>query len=108
MKLKDCYSALSVYANARTEDIKKDSRRLALQHHSDVNPGNIKGAEAKFKEINESYEISGNEEMRSVMTVQARSQAIHQRQYPRITSIGLRSQLSYWKFFEGLPAWALS
>ena len=64
MDLKDYYGILGVNAGASTEDIKRAFRRLALQHHPDHNPENIREAEIKFKEINEAYEILSDEEMR--------------------------------------------
>jgi len=64
MEPKDYYSILGVNTDASAEDIKKAFRRLALQHHPDRNPENIKEAEAKFKEVNEAYEILSNDEMR--------------------------------------------
>ena len=64
MSSKDYYNILGVNADASAEDIKKAFRRLALQYHPDRNPGNIAEAEAKFKEVNEAYEILGNEELR--------------------------------------------
>ncbi len=42
--------------DATEKEIKQAYRRLARQHHPDVNPGN-KGAEEKFKEINAAYEV---------------------------------------------------
>lgn len=47
-------SGINIYA--RDEDIKRAYRQLALQYHPDVNPS----PEAKFKEINEAYEVPGN------------------------------------------------
>jgi len=64
MELKDYYGILGVNVDASAEDIKKAFRRLALQYHPDRNPGNTTEAEAKFKEINEAYEILGNQELR--------------------------------------------
>ncbi len=64
MDLKDYYSILGVNVDASAGDIKRAFRQLALQHHPDHNPENIKEAEAKFKEINEAYEILGDEETR--------------------------------------------
>lgn len=53
---KDYYSILGVSRNATEKEIKQAYRRLARKYHPDVNPGN-KSAEAKFKEINEAYEV---------------------------------------------------
>ena len=64
MGLKDYYSILGVNKDASAEDIKKAFRRLALLHHPDRNPKSIKEAEAKFKEINEAYEVLSDDEKR--------------------------------------------
>ena len=56
MEYKDYYKSLGVDKNATPEQIKKAYRKLARQHHPDVNP-NDKGAEQKFKEINEANEV---------------------------------------------------
>ena len=57
---KDYYKILGVDKNATEEDVKKAYRRLAHQHHPDKAGGN----EAKFKEINEAYQILSNKEKR--------------------------------------------
>jgi len=49
----DYYKTLGVDKNASAEDIKKAYRKLAHQHHPDKTGGN----EAKFKEINEAYQV---------------------------------------------------
>ncbi|GAA4036900.1 J domain-containing protein [Hymenobacter glaciei] len=53
---KDYYKVLGLEKSATPEQIKKAYRKLARQHHPDVNP-NDKGAEQKFKEINEANEV---------------------------------------------------
>ncbi len=53
---KDYYRILGVNRDASERDIKQIYRKLARKHHPDVNPGD-KSAEAKFKEINEAYEV---------------------------------------------------
>ena len=63
MDYKDYYKALGVDKNATPEQIKKAYRKLARQHHPDVNP-NDKGAEQKFKEINEANEVLSDSEKR--------------------------------------------
>lgn len=60
---KDYYSILGVKRDATELEIKQAYRRLARKHHPDVNPGD-KSAEAKFKEINEAYEVLSNKEKR--------------------------------------------
>ena len=56
MASKDYYNILGVKRNASEQEIKDAYRRLARKHHPDVNSGD-KSAEAKFKEINEAYEV---------------------------------------------------
>jgi len=56
---KDYYATLGVTKSATEKEIKQAFRKLARKHHPDVNP-NDKVAEAKFKEINEAYEVLGD------------------------------------------------
>jgi curved DNA-binding protein len=63
MEYKDYYKTLGVAKNADEKEIKKAYRRLARQFHPDVNPGD-KAAEARFKEINEAYEVLSDDEKR--------------------------------------------
>ena len=60
MNLKDYYHILGLSKDTSTEEIKKAFRQLASRYHPDHNPENIQAAEAKFKEINEAYEILGD------------------------------------------------
>jgi len=53
---KDYYSLLGIPKNAPDKDVKAAYRRLARKYHPDVNPGD-KVAEARFKEINEAFEV---------------------------------------------------
>jgi curved DNA-binding protein CbpA len=64
MTLKDYYQILGVRRDASGEDIRKAFRHLALRYHPDHNPGNPTEAEEKFKEINEAYEVLGDEQKR--------------------------------------------
>lgn len=63
MEYKDYYKILGVDKNASAKDIKKTYRKLARKYHPDVNPDNTE-AEAKFKEINEAYEVLKDKEKR--------------------------------------------
>ncbi len=53
---KDYYELLGLQKGASEEDIKKGFRKMALQYHPDRNKDN-KDAEAKFKEVNEAYQV---------------------------------------------------
>lgn len=63
MEYKDYYKILGVDKKATAKEIKQAYRRLAKQHHPDVNQGN-KDAETRFKEINEAHEVLGDAEKR--------------------------------------------
>ena len=60
---KNYYGTLGVAKNASDKEIRSAYRRLARQHHPDVNPGDA-GAEAKFKEINEAYQVLSDTDSR--------------------------------------------
>ena len=64
MTEKDYYELLEVSRDANGDEIKKSYRRLAMKYHPDRNPGN-KEAEAKFKEINEAYDVLKDEQKRA-------------------------------------------
>jgi molecular chaperone DnaJ len=56
MAKRDFYEVLGVARGATEDEIKKAYRKVAMQFHPDRNPGD-KGAEAKFKEATEAYEV---------------------------------------------------
>lgn len=60
---KDYYEVLGVDRGADTKDIKSAFRRLARQYHPDVSQE--AGAEDRFKEINEAYEVLSDDEKRA-------------------------------------------
>ncbi len=60
---RDYYEVLGLSKGASEEEIKKAYRKLAKQYHPDMNPGD-KEAEAKFKEVNEAYQVLTDPEKR--------------------------------------------
>ncbi len=58
---KDYYEILGVSKNASDDEIKKAYRRLAHKYH----PDKAGGEEAKFKEINEAYQVLSDKQKRS-------------------------------------------
>ena len=64
MAKNDYYATLGVSREASADDLKKAYRKLAMQYHPDRNPGD-KAAEAKFKEVNEAYEVLKDDQKRA-------------------------------------------
>ena len=56
---KDYYKILGVEKNATQDELKKAFRKLAMKHHPDKG-----GDEAKFKELNEAYQVLGDKDKR--------------------------------------------
>lgn len=56
MASKDYYTLLGVSRTASEKEVRTAYRKLARQYHPDVNLGDI-SSEARFKEINEAYEV---------------------------------------------------
>ena len=61
---RDYYEVLGVGKTASDDEIKSAFRRMAKQYHPDLHP-NDKEAEAKFKEVNEAYEVLSNADKRA-------------------------------------------
>ncbi len=59
----DYYEVLGVNRNATDEEIKKAFRKLAFKHHPDHNHHD--GAEKKFKEVNEAYQVLSDADKRA-------------------------------------------
>ncbi|ACB84767.1 molecular chaperone DnaJ [Natranaerobius thermophilus] len=64
MAKRDYYEILGVDRNASQNEIKKAYRKLARKYHPDVNQDDEQ-AEDKFKEIQEAYEVLGDEQKRT-------------------------------------------
>ncbi len=64
MAKRDYYEVLGVARDAGEDDLKKAYRKLAMQWHPDRNQGNAE-AEAKFKELNEAYDVLKDAEKRA-------------------------------------------
>ena len=60
---RDFYEVLGIVKGASKDEIKSAYRKLALQYHPDRNKE--PGAEEKFKEINEAYEVLSNDQKKS-------------------------------------------
>lgn len=65
VEYKDYYKLLGVSRGASKKEISQAFKKLARQYHPDLNPDN-KAAEAKFKDINEAYEVLKDEEKRKL------------------------------------------
>ncbi len=65
MEYRDYYATLGVPRNASKADIKKAFRKLARQHHPDVNKGDA-AAERRFKELSEANEVLSDPEKRKL------------------------------------------
>ena len=60
---KDYYKTLNISKSASADDIKRAYKKLAVKYHPDVNKE--AGAEAKFKEINEAYQVLSDPQKKS-------------------------------------------
>jgi molecular chaperone DnaJ len=65
MAKEDFYKILGVKKDAKPDEIKKAYRRLARKYHPDVNPGD-KGAEERFKEMSEAFDVLSDPKKRKV------------------------------------------
>ena len=61
---KDYYKILGITKSATDDEIKKAYRKLALKYHPDKNKA--AGAEDKFKEVAEAYEVLSDKKKRDI------------------------------------------
>jgi len=64
VNMQDYYQILGVSRDAGQDEIKKAYRRLALCYHPDRHQQEKEKAEEKFKEVNEAYQILGDDDKR--------------------------------------------
>jgi len=62
---RDYYEVLGVERTATADEVRKAYKREALKHHPDRNPGDAT-AEAKFKAVNEAYQVLSDDEKRQI------------------------------------------
>src|ERR1700744_6178486 len=64
MAKQDYYETLGVAKGANADDLKRAYRKMAMQYHPDRNAGD-KGAEQKFKDVNEAYDVLKDDQKRA-------------------------------------------
>ena len=87
--MKNYYQILGIDRAADQEEIKRAFRRMASLYHPDHNPQAPKEAEEKFKEINQAYEVLGDEARRRQY-----DRLIHQRK-PRSREVTMEEFLKW-------------
>jgi len=63
---KDYYAILGLSRDSTEKEVKSSYKRLAVKHHPDKNPNDRKGAEERFKDIAEAYEVLVDKQKRAV------------------------------------------
>lgn len=98
MDKKNYYAILKIKRTATGEEVKKAYRQLAFECHPDRNPDSCE-AEEKFKEINEAYEVLGDQEKRKCYDRQGQT-AYRTRHYRQYYQEDLSERMTLENFFE--------
>ncbi len=96
MPEREYYEILGVARDATPEAIKKAYRGLARKYHPDVNPGD-KTAEAKFKEVQQAYDILSDQEKRALYDRHGRAA------FEGLAAAGPRANAQEWASRFGQP-----
>lgn len=94
---RDYYDVLGVARDATADQIKKAYRKLARQHHPDLNPDNKAKAEAQFKQVQQAYDILSDAEKR------ARYDRFGHAAFEGVGAAGPRSAAADWAAGQGHP-----
>lgn len=98
----DPYKILGVQKTASLDEIKKAYRKLAKNHHPDLNPGN-KEAEKKFKDISHAFDLIGTKEAKDKFD-RGETDEQKQHQYEQYRQQGAGSQRYSSHFGEDFDA----
>jgi curved DNA-binding protein CbpA len=87
VRSKDPYELLGVSRQASADEVRRAYRRLVRKHHPDANPDDP-GAEERFKELYQAYEVLSNPEKRRSYDQRVRAASQRNRERPRARSGG--------------------
>jgi DnaJ-class molecular chaperone len=85
LRNRDPYELLGVSRQASADDVRRAYRRLVRKHHPDANPDDP-GAEERFKELYQAYEVLSNPEKRRSYDERVSAASRRNREKPRARS----------------------